>query len=203
MATRNTHRWDQKTHEDILLEIFVTLTIPPAELQKVVAGLHAKGYTFSENALRHPPFVIMVRGWDATSHEALLMCLIDEVKPNKALLTEVTKRMNDAGWSYSYDAINQHIQKLRKNRDTTAISNAAAGNSAAATGTPKKAAAPKKVAATPRKKATPKKSKAKVDASDVEDDEDFEKLVKKEQQLMEDSAGDEAQPAKRLKRETT
>lgn len=96
----------------------------------------------------------------------------------------------------------QHIQKLRKNRDTTTISNAAAGNSSAATGTPKKAAAPKKVA-TPRKKATPKKSKAKMDASDGEDDEDFDKLVKKEQQLMEDSAGDEAQPAKRLKRETT
>ena len=53
MASRNTHRWDQKTHEDILLEIFATLTIPPAELQKVVAGLHAKGYTFSDNALRY------------------------------------------------------------------------------------------------------------------------------------------------------
>ena len=51
----------------------------------------------------------MVRGRDATSHEALLMCLIDEVKPNKALLTEVTKRMNDAGWSYSYDAIKYPI----------------------------------------------------------------------------------------------
>jgi hypothetical protein len=95
----------------------------------------------------------------------------------------------------------QHIQKLRKNRDTTTIHNAASGNSSAA-GTPKKAAAPKKLA-TPRKKATPKKSKAKLDASDGEDDEDFDKLVKKEQQLMEDSTGDEAQPAKRLKRETT
>lgn len=29
----------------------------------------------------------------------------DKIKPGRAVLTEVTKRMNAAGWSYSYDAI--------------------------------------------------------------------------------------------------
>lgn len=45
------------------------------------------------------------RGWDATSHEALLLCIIDEVKGGKAFMTEVTKKMQDRGYTYSYDAI--------------------------------------------------------------------------------------------------
>lgn len=78
-----------------------------------------------------------VRGWNAASHEALLLALIDEIKPNKAIVTQVTARMTDAGYSYSYDAIkllhfqslsiqlltslfySQHIQKLKKSRDAT------------------------------------------------------------------------------------
>lgn len=45
------------------------------------------------------------RGWNATSHEALLLALIDEIKPSKAVITQVTTRMKDAGYTYSYDAI--------------------------------------------------------------------------------------------------
>lgn len=45
------------------------------------------------------------RGWDATSHEALLLAFIDEIKPNKAMITLVTERMKEMGYTYSYDAI--------------------------------------------------------------------------------------------------
>jgi hypothetical protein len=45
------------------------------------------------------------RGWDAAAHEALLLCVIDEIKGGKAFLTEVTRRMQERGYSYSYDAI--------------------------------------------------------------------------------------------------
>jgi hypothetical protein len=45
------------------------------------------------------------RGWDATAHEALLLCVIDEIKGGKVFLTEVTKRMQARGYTYSYDAI--------------------------------------------------------------------------------------------------
>lgn len=166
----------------------------------------------------------MVRGWDQASHEALLMALIDEIKPGKAVLTEVTKRMKDAGWQYSYDAIkyllshltclpstyyrvssltnlsySQHIQKLRKNRDTSGI-NTAAGSNAAAAGTPAKGT-PKKTP-TPRKRATPKKANGKKAAApEDEADDDFGNLVKKE----EDQASDvsEKRPAKRVKQEAT
>lgn len=51
------------------------------------------------------------RGWDAAAHEALLLCVIDEIKGGKAFLTEVTRRMQERGYSYSYDAI-KYIQAL-------------------------------------------------------------------------------------------
>ncbi|KAK4067854.1 hypothetical protein Trihar35433_6414 [Trichoderma harzianum] len=91
------------------------------------------------------------RGWDAAAHEALLLCVIDEVKGGKAFLTEVTAKMQARGYSYSYDAINQHVQKLRKNRDTTALTGPTdSGAGSAKTPTPRKSA-------TPRKRRTPKK----------------------------------------------
>ena len=34
-----------------------------------------------------------------------MLCILDEVKPNKALLTNVAAKMKDQGYSYSYNAI--------------------------------------------------------------------------------------------------
>lgn len=45
------------------------------------------------------------RGWDEKSHEALLLCLLDEVKPSKPIIQAMTTRMKAAGYTYSYDAI--------------------------------------------------------------------------------------------------
>ncbi|KFA66651.1 hypothetical protein S40285_03053 [Stachybotrys chlorohalonatus IBT 40285] len=64
------------------------------------------------------------RGWNPSSHEALLLAFIDEIKPNKAMIQKVTERMTQMGWTYSYDAVNQHVQKLKKNRDETSPSDA-------------------------------------------------------------------------------
>ncbi|KAL5609205.1 hypothetical protein FOVSG1_003886 [Fusarium oxysporum f. sp. vasinfectum] len=105
------------------------------------------------------------RGWDAASHEDLLLALLEEIKPNKADLTSVAEKMRNKGYSYSYDAINQHVQKLRKNRDTTAIQNSGGSE----TGTPRKRASSTK---TPAKR-TPKR-KATKSASIVDEDEDLE-----------------------------
>jgi hypothetical protein len=44
------------------------------------------------------------RGWDATSHEDLLLALLEEMKPNKAVLT--------SGYSYSFDAIKYFFSSL-------------------------------------------------------------------------------------------
>ncbi|KAF4344026.1 hypothetical protein FBEOM_2001 [Fusarium beomiforme] len=95
----------------------------------------------------------------------LLLALLEEIKPNKADLTNVAEKMRNKGYSYSYDAINQHVQKLRKSRDTSAIQSA--GGSEAAT--PRKRAA---TTNTPTKR-TPKR-KATKSASIVDEDEDLE-----------------------------
>ncbi|RFU80944.1 hypothetical protein TARUN_1229 [Trichoderma arundinaceum] len=134
-----------------------------------------------------PPGNKATRRWDATAHEALLLCVIDEVKGGKAFLTEVTRRMQARGYSYSYDAIkytflwtnlsrlairgplltycvyfSQHVQKLRKNRDTAGIVTATEpGTAGSKTSTPRKTA-------TTRKRRTPSKKEI---VADEEDDE--------------------------------
>lgn len=45
------------------------------------------------------------RGWDAASHEDLLLALLEEMKPNKAILTSVADKMRTKGYTYSFDAI--------------------------------------------------------------------------------------------------
>ncbi|KAM0463608.1 hypothetical protein ACHAPV_002146 [Trichoderma viride] len=131
------------------------------------------------------------RGWDAAAHEALLLCVIDEIKGGKAFLTEVTRRMQERGYSYSYDAINQHVQKLRKARDTNGIV-AAADPSAA--GVSKASATPRKAAATPRKRRTLAKKEF------DEDDEDDDVKLKLEQAAEDDEMDSPSiRPSKRAR----
>ncbi|KAL6910396.1 hypothetical protein GGI43DRAFT_378372 [Trichoderma evansii] len=115
------------------------------------------------------------RGWDAAAHEALLLCVIDEIKGGKTFLTEVTRRMQERGYSYSYDAINQHVQKLRKNRDTTGIVTAADPSAGASKASP----TPRKAAATPRKRRTPANK-------DIDEDDDMDVKLKLEQAVEDD-----------------
>ncbi|KAF5018881.1 hypothetical protein F66182_9129 [Fusarium sp. NRRL 66182] len=141
------------------------------------------------------------RGWDATSHEDLLLALLEEVKPSRAQLTTVAEKMRKKGYNYSFDAIkyscflsvliyrtsarhtwltfvfSQHVQKLRKNRDTAGIQNA--GENPATPRKPK-ASGTKTPAKTPKKRT---KAAAEEEDEDMED----EKLqLKKEPDLMED-----------------
>lgn len=62
MAPSNAQKWDEKVHEDILLEIFRCVSFPATEVQKLMAGLREKGYTFTESALRYdlplPPYCL-------------------------------------------------------------------------------------------------------------------------------------------------
>ncbi|KAJ3516386.1 hypothetical protein NM208_g14850 [Fusarium decemcellulare] len=200
MAKRQTMQWDAHVHEDILICLFQHLKPNNQEWASVMQDLQGLGYSFSESALRPKPITIIImsgkpaRGWDATSHEDLLLAFMDEIKPNKAIITSVTEKMREKGYTYSYDAINQHVQKLRKNRDTSGIQNAGASSTSATT-TPRK-----KATATPRKRATggKKKSAATVAAEDDEDAED-EKLLLKKEVDDEDNGITSPSPAKRVK----
>ena len=46
-----------------------------------------------------------IRGWNDQAHTALLICLLDEVKGGKAVITKATERLNQMGYQYSYDAV--------------------------------------------------------------------------------------------------
>ncbi|EXL78104.1 hypothetical protein FOPG_07538 [Fusarium oxysporum f. sp. conglutinans race 2 54008] len=73
--------------------------------------------------------------------------------------------LQQKGYTFTEGALRQHVQKLRKNRDTTAIQNSGGSE----TGTPRKRSSSTK---TPAKR-TPKR-KATKSASIVDEDEDLE-----------------------------
>ncbi|KAH7157065.1 hypothetical protein EDB81DRAFT_757457 [Dactylonectria macrodidyma] len=131
------------------------------------------------------------RGWDATSHADLLLAFIEECNPGKAIITSVTERLTMKGYSYSFDAVNQHVQKLRRTRDTAGFE-AAIGGKGSAASTPRKTA-------TPRKRATPAKSKAIVSPEDDEDEDDKQKL-KKEINSDDEQPTTPKRPTKRAKK---
>ncbi|KYK55762.1 hypothetical protein DCS_07726 [Drechmeria coniospora] len=161
---------------------------------------------------------IPVRGWTEKSHEALLLAVLAEVRPNKAVLTQVSSRMQEWGYSYSYDAIkycrplspcplflfiiplgslqaadvppyrSQHIQKLRRGRNMSA-----GGGSV----TPVKKRAVKE--STSLKRKTPSKGYPKEECGgNVDDETNFTEFLKKE------DSPDESEimpPRKRIKKE--
>ncbi|KAF4987320.1 hypothetical protein FGRMN_10445 [Fusarium graminum] len=130
------------------------------------------------------------RGWDAASHEDLLLAILEEIKPNKAELTNVAEKMRTKGYTYSFDAINQHVQKLRKNRDASAIQNA--GSEPA---TPRKRAAGTK---TPAKR-TPKKAAKSAPIVDDDDELADEKMQLKMELDASDGDIPSPSPAKRAR----
>ncbi|KAJ4170715.1 hypothetical protein NW754_006852 [Fusarium falciforme] len=125
------------------------------------------------------------------------IALFTAAQANKALPVPVKEAveayLKERGWKTSFDAVRQHVQKLRKNRDTnatnalTAIQAAGAGS---ATTTPRK-----KATTTPRKRKNAKNTPA--------DDDDVEDEKMKLKQENDDEGGDELvspSPMKRAKR---
>ncbi|CAG9944366.1 unnamed protein product [Clonostachys rosea f. rosea IK726] len=134
------------------------------------------------------------RGWDENSHLDLLLAFIYETKATKAIITNITEIMKGMGHTYSFDAINQHVQKLRKSKDISSIQNAG-GLDTQTKGTPSKAT-PRKGASA--KKATGKGSRKRFASDDSEiDDDDF----KKEEGLSEVERSPSKKPVKRVKKE--
>ncbi|KAF4961464.1 hypothetical protein FSARC_10173 [Fusarium sarcochroum] len=196
MAKRQIMTWDANVHEDILICLFQHIKPSPEDWANVMSDLQEKGYTFTEGALRYEtwgfsaPSGKPARGWDATSHEDLLLALLEDIKPSKTDLTSVAEKMRSKGYSYSYDAINQHVQKLRKNRDTAGIQNAG-----------DERATPRKPKATPKR--TPKKKvKSAATAEDDDDDVEDEKLKLKMEPDFIDEDMPSPSPAKRRRTAT-
>ncbi|KAJ4197495.1 hypothetical protein NW755_000193 [Fusarium falciforme] len=133
--------------------------------------------------------------WDANVHEDILICMFQHLKLSNEDWTSVMAELQKLGYTFTESALRQHVQKLRKNRDTnatnalTAIQAAGAG-SATTTTTPRK-----KATTTPRKRKNAKNTPA--------DDDDVEDEKMKLKQENDDEGADELvspSPMKRAKR---
>ncbi|KAH7015277.1 hypothetical protein EDB80DRAFT_832165 [Ilyonectria destructans] len=132
------------------------------------------------------------RGWDSSAHGDLLLAFIEEATTSKATITSVTEKLREKGYTYSFDAVNQHVQKLRRARDTTGFE-AAVGGPRSATSTPRKTA-------TPRKRATPAKKGKAMASPEADDEEDEKQNLKKEVDSDEEQVSTPKRPAKRAKK---
>ncbi|KAI9158481.1 hypothetical protein HJFPF1_06476 [Paramyrothecium foliicola] len=219
MGSRQTMRWDAKVHEDILICMFQHLQLTGDQWVKVMAELRTLGYTFTDSALKTSfnistlgftakpltiiPFSFFANfpsltmatqpcrpgPWDTIAHETLLSVVLEEVKPNKDMLTTLTEKMNAQGYNFTFSAMKQHVQKLRKTRDTSGLGAAASPAKSSKNTTPRKRSTPKKAA----KLATP--------AQDDYDDIDFIKSEADYELGGEDDDDIESPSAKRTKTE--
>ncbi|KAI1020742.1 hypothetical protein LB504_012001 [Fusarium proliferatum] len=132
-----------------------------------------------------------VMQWDANVHEDILISLFQHIKPSAEDWSNVMGDLQQKGYTFTEGALRQHVQKLRKNRDTTAIQNSGGSEN----GTPRKRAPGTK---TPSKR-TPSKRKATKSASVVDEDEDLED-EKMQLKMETDDMGEELMSPKGAKR---
>ncbi|KAH8178046.1 hypothetical protein LIA77_03128 [Sarocladium implicatum] len=111
---------------------------------QIAASLHEHGFDMTWNAVRHIhlassrlytssiifklPINNMAsnestqkpgRGWSEKAHEDLLVSVLENFKPSTVELKALTTRMETLGYTYSFDAVKQHVAKLRKAHETS------------------------------------------------------------------------------------
>lgn len=52
-GSRKLQNWCPQTHEDILIAVVDHVKMAPGDWAGVMANLHGRGYTFTENALKY------------------------------------------------------------------------------------------------------------------------------------------------------
>ena len=57
MGGRQVQKWDPSVHEDILISLFQHLSLSAGEWAALMNDMQAKGYTFTEGALRYALFL--------------------------------------------------------------------------------------------------------------------------------------------------
>ena len=50
--------------------------------------------------------------WDTATHEILLSVVLEEVKPNKDMITSITERMNAQGYNFTFSAMKYYFYSL-------------------------------------------------------------------------------------------
>ncbi|EGO56775.1 hypothetical protein NEUTE1DRAFT_123234 [Neurospora tetrasperma FGSC 2508] len=104
-AQRNLTRWDQKTHEDIMLAMFEHFRPTAADMKEIVELLHVqKGHTFTDGALflkmeeedHEAQFYVAKASkptnWDHDAHLTLLQAVMIEALPSKPHAVRIQAR---------------------------------------------------------------------------------------------------------------
>ncbi|EGX93183.1 hypothetical protein CCM_04555 [Cordyceps militaris CM01] len=167
VMARTQMKWDASAHEAMLICIVKHCDLNANNMAKVLDEMKNRGYEFTENAFRqvlcHPQYPVVF----ALHCSTVLYMTPLPSKLTTALLSS------------------QHIQKLRKTRDTSALDGSAASGDGSKASTPRKA--------TPRK--TPASGRKRKGAVD-DDADDLGRDLK-----VEDEEGATTTPSKRIKSE--
>ncbi|KAJ6780560.1 hypothetical protein PWT90_10035 [Aphanocladium album] len=124
--------------------------------------------------------------WDANAHEDMLICMVKHCDLTSQNMAKVLADMQKKGYEFTENAFRQHIQKLRKARDTSALDGS--GNGSKPT-TPQKP--------TPRKTPTSGRKRK------VNPDEDEDELGRDLKFEDEDEDDTKVTPSKRVKNESS
>ncbi|KAJ4412480.1 hypothetical protein N0V85_003694 [Neurospora sp. IMI 360204] len=127
-AQRNLTRWDQKTHEDIMLAMFEHFRPTAADMKEIVGLLQIKGHAFTDGALLPAfcsrfakesayaqPFKMEEEDvfykasrpttWDHDAHLTLLQAVMIEALPSKSQWDKILKRVTRKGYFYTQTAV--------------------------------------------------------------------------------------------------
>ncbi|KAM0516689.1 hypothetical protein ACHAPE_005323 [Trichoderma viride] len=128
--------------------------------------------------------------WSPQVHQDILIATFCNLSLSSEQWAKVMADLSKMGYTFSENALRQHVQKLRKARDTNGIVTAADPSAA---GTSKASATPRKAAATPRKRKTPIK--------EIEEDDEDDDVKLKLEQAAEDDGMDSPsiRPSKRAR----
>ncbi|KAI9903295.1 hypothetical protein N3K66_002647 [Trichothecium roseum] len=109
--------------------------------------------------------------WDQQVHEDILIALFQHIKFGGAEISKIMEELRDKGYTFTESALRQHVQKLRKTRDSAAPKSDGVAPDGGAPVTPSKR--------TPGGKAKKAKAAAKMqDEEEADDDDDGADLGK-------------------------
>ncbi|GJN74363.1 hypothetical protein PLICBS_008454 [Purpureocillium lilacinum] len=74
-----------------------------------------------------------IQKWDPAVHEDILIAIFQHVNLSTVDWSSIMGDMRSKGYTFTEGALRQHVQKLRKNRDLSALGKAAEGNGATPT----------------------------------------------------------------------
>ncbi|KAI5466912.1 hypothetical protein BGZ63DRAFT_398537 [Mariannaea sp. PMI_226] len=146
----------------------------------IVTFLEKQGHTTTWEAIRKKGTMSnrQTMKWDANVHQDILIVLFQHIKLSSQDWEKIMNDLHAMDYTFTESALRQHVQKLRRTRDTSSIQNAGSGITSSFS-TPKKE--------TPRKRlGTGSGKKRKLFKAPGDDDDDDDKSFLKREMGSDD-----------------